>query len=366
VSLQTLKAAQGETRRGREPLADNIHTIFIFTIIFFSLNHLTMKRYLLFCAAILCFTRLHAQDIITLRNGAQVKAKVIKVDSFYVAYKNSVGVDTSISVFPRKKVLLINFADGTSTVFRKKYTKEHFLFMGINENFLTVKNNGAGYGISLGGGSYSESITSQSLGTPGLQVNYISYHELSPAVSFFNGEGLIYYHNKFTDIISNSSYSYFYPPYNGNGYGTDSTITNVNSLALFFHYIVGFRFNLDNNLYVSAALEPHIILLYNTLPLAYYTQTSYDSLGQVSSKSSGTIANSNTSTISALNINATIGIGYRLNASTPHPLCIEFDFSPNIFNSPLYFINTANNNESGINIMTFHRFTFELSLGYKF
>ena len=322
-----------------------------------------MKKYLLLCAVMFCFTKLYAQDIITLRNGDQLNVKVIKVDSFYITYKKSPQADTPINVLPRRKVLVINYNDGSRRVYRQKRIKEHFLFWGINENYL--QSNSTDYSLSLGSGGYNETISGQSFTFPGFQLNYISYHELSPIVSFFNGEGLIYYHNKFTNTITHTSLIY----YSEYGYETDSTIANVNSLGLFFHYIVGFRFNLGYNLYLSTSIEPHIVLYDNNLSSPpYYSQINYDSVGQVSSKSSEILPSSGTAIISALNINATFGIGYRFNASTPNPLCIEFDFSPNIFNSPLYFENSgfANDNEAGINVMTFHRYTFELSLGYKF
>jgi hypothetical protein len=238
------------------------------------------------------------------------------------------------------------------------HLREHFLFIGGNVNYLTVISLNSSYTFAppnvMDNGESHETITNIHSGLPGFQINFISYHKISSCLSYFNGEGFIYYHNKLDYGFYHTSDEQ--PGGGQNAYESDTTITYLNSQALFIHYILGLRFNLPCNIYINTAVEPHLLLLSNRQP-EEYSQSWYDSVGHVSSThdSSANIS----SIISAFNVNVIIGIGYRLLASHPHPICIEFNFTPSIFNNNSLF--SPNN----IGEMTLRRSAFELNIGLK-
>lgn len=237
-----------------------------------------------------------------------------------------------------------------------QHKREHFLFIGGNVSYLMVKNNPSGYEESPGSGSYNEYVTNLQQGLPGFQINCITFHQLSPSISYYNGVGYSFYHSQFNYNLYHSSH---YGPLYAEGYPieADSTITYMNSEAFYFHYIFGLRITLPCNFYIKFDIEPYVIIYTNQQSDKYFS-SSYDSTGNIISRYDSTGKNGNT--ISALNINTTIGVGYRLFASKPHPVCIEFNYSPDIFNSTILF------GLDNLGDMALHRYSFELNIGYKF
>jgi hypothetical protein len=258
-----------------------------------------------------------------------------------------------------------------------RFQREHFLFIGGNVDYLTVKTLNSSYNYSTvtpphapnGNYGYSishETITDLHSGLPGFQVNYISYHKVSSVFSYYNGEGFIFYHNEL-NYNQYHTYTPFY--YDGLSHGeyaneSDTTLNYINSEALFIHYILGCRISLPDNFYLNVAVEPHLIIFSNLQP-QQYSLTWYDSVGHVTSISDS--SGKYSTEISAFNINATLGIGYKFLISKQHSLCIEFNYCPNLFNSDILFdSNELGERINGLGEFTLYRYSFELNVGYKF
>lgn len=75
-----------------------------------------MKQYILIFAAMLPLT-LHAQDVITERNGQTIRGKVLAVTPREVSYKLDGNSDGATIVIPKNDVLSISYADGSSMNF---------------------------------------------------------------------------------------------------------------------------------------------------------------------------------------------------------------------------------------------------------
>ena len=59
---------------------------------------------------------IYAQDVITLRNGNEVKAKVTEINSSEIKYKRFDNLDGPTVVVPRDEVFVINYENGTREV----------------------------------------------------------------------------------------------------------------------------------------------------------------------------------------------------------------------------------------------------------
>ena len=62
-------------------------------------------------------TSVQAQDIITFRNGEQIKAKVTEISTSDIRYKEFEHIDGPTRVVTRAEVFAINYENGTREVF---------------------------------------------------------------------------------------------------------------------------------------------------------------------------------------------------------------------------------------------------------
>ncbi len=73
-----------------------------------------MKKISLLFAAILFFATLHAQDVITLKNGTQLRGTVTDVNLNTVKYQKAGGADTTTYSIAKSDVLVIDYKDGST------------------------------------------------------------------------------------------------------------------------------------------------------------------------------------------------------------------------------------------------------------
>ena len=67
----------------------------------------------------LCIVAMQAQDLITLRDGTDIQAKVLQVSPNEIKYKRTDNPDGPDFILPTANVLLIRYANGTNQVFEK-------------------------------------------------------------------------------------------------------------------------------------------------------------------------------------------------------------------------------------------------------
>lgn len=73
-----------------------------------------MKKFSLLVTGILFFVSLHAQDIITLKNGTQLRGKVVDVNIYDVKYIKENNADTSLQTVPKSDIIVIDYKDGST------------------------------------------------------------------------------------------------------------------------------------------------------------------------------------------------------------------------------------------------------------
>ena len=76
-------------------------------------NRVTLLIFILFLLGI---SSVYAQDVITLRNGDEIKAKVTEITSSEIRYKRFENLDGPTVVVPRAEVFAINYENGTREV----------------------------------------------------------------------------------------------------------------------------------------------------------------------------------------------------------------------------------------------------------
>ena len=77
-----------------------------------------MKRTLLsLLLSLLCMAAMQAQDLITLRDGTDIQAKVLQVSPDEIKYKRTDNPDGPDFILPTADVLLIRYANGANQVF---------------------------------------------------------------------------------------------------------------------------------------------------------------------------------------------------------------------------------------------------------
>ena len=77
-----------------------------------------MKRTLLsLLLPLLCMAAMQAQDLITLRDGTDIEAKVLQVSPDEIKYKRTDNPDGPEFFLPTADVLLIRYANGANQVF---------------------------------------------------------------------------------------------------------------------------------------------------------------------------------------------------------------------------------------------------------
>ena len=81
----------------------------------------------LFLAAIIC--SLAAQDLIVLKNGNMIEAKVLEISPTEIRYKDSSNLNGPTIVIPANSVLSIRYENGTSQVINTKAGTEPLMPM---------------------------------------------------------------------------------------------------------------------------------------------------------------------------------------------------------------------------------------------
>jgi hypothetical protein len=91
-----------------------------------------MKKISLLITGILFFATLHAQDIITLKNGTQLKGKVTDVSITDIKYKKAGSADSTTYVISKSDVLVIDYQDGSTLILNTLTPKDQ---AKLSENF---------------------------------------------------------------------------------------------------------------------------------------------------------------------------------------------------------------------------------------
>jgi|WetSurMetagenome_2_1015567.scaffolds.fasta_scaffold14827_3 hypothetical protein len=114
-----------------------------------------MKQLYLIFILLMMFPLLYSQDIITKRNGDQIKVKVIEINSETIKYKDFDFQDGPLRNIKISEVLLINYQNGSKDVFAKQEENSREVKDQPVEAKKVYKGNyfmiGTGYGISYGG-----------------------------------------------------------------------------------------------------------------------------------------------------------------------------------------------------------------------
>jgi len=72
-------------------------------------------KYLIF-VLLLSGASVYAQDIITLRNGDEIRARVLEISSSELRYKRFDNLEGPTIIVPRNDVFFINYEDGTREI----------------------------------------------------------------------------------------------------------------------------------------------------------------------------------------------------------------------------------------------------------
>ena len=64
-----------------------------------------------------CAFSVHAQDVITLKNGDEIKAKVTEISPSEIKYKQLDNLEGPTRVIEKEQVFFINYENGTREVF---------------------------------------------------------------------------------------------------------------------------------------------------------------------------------------------------------------------------------------------------------
>jgi hypothetical protein len=206
-----------------------------------------MKRFLIFIIAFL-FTGLCsiiAQDLVVLRDGNMIEAKVIEISSLEIRYKRFDNLEGPTIVIPKTEVLSIRYENGTTEVFNSPPTNQQavrtqttaidpdrFIF-GINANaggaigYAYSGGSGAGVNIELGKGNFNSEINLMiPAGGFGLLLTF-NYFAPSSIGGFYIGGGAGY-------IYTANTHSWFHP------YGS-----HINTLGL----NLGYKYVMSSGLY---------------------------------------------------------------------------------------------------------------------
>ena len=84
-----------------------------------------MKKLLLICILFQLAGTLMAQDIITTKEGKDIKAKVLEINSTEIKYLDFENLDGPTYVMNRSEVLIIHYQNGKNEVFYKDTTENN-------------------------------------------------------------------------------------------------------------------------------------------------------------------------------------------------------------------------------------------------
>jgi len=127
-----------------------------------------MKRFCIFLVMLLSvgICSVAAQDLIIMRDGNIIEAKVMEISPTEIGYKRFEHLDGPTIVIPASSVLSIRYENGTSQTIRSENTaidQDKFIF-GINANaggafnYFWEGSSGAGINIELGKGKFNSEI----------------------------------------------------------------------------------------------------------------------------------------------------------------------------------------------------------------
>ena len=77
-----------------------------------------MKELFIFLITVAGFLNSYGQDIITLKNGDEIKSKVLEVNPDLIKYKNWTNMDGPIYSIVKGDVFMIKYSNGTKDVFK--------------------------------------------------------------------------------------------------------------------------------------------------------------------------------------------------------------------------------------------------------
>lgn len=77
-----------------------------------------MKKLFVFLIAVVGFINSYAQDIITLKNGDEIKSKVLEVTPDLIKYKNWTNLEGPIYSIAKGDAFMIKYTNGTKDVFK--------------------------------------------------------------------------------------------------------------------------------------------------------------------------------------------------------------------------------------------------------
>ena len=82
-----------------------------------------MKRFIMSALAVLCAAvSVSAQDIITTKDGSDIKAKILEVNSNEVKYKKFNNLDGPTFTMPKSDILIVRYENGENEVFKTSKT----------------------------------------------------------------------------------------------------------------------------------------------------------------------------------------------------------------------------------------------------
>src|SRR5579872_3878246 len=95
---------------------------------------LMKKAIFLFFAFVICSIVTKAQDIITLTDGSQIQAKVLEINPSDIKYKDFNNPDGPVITIRKDGVSMIQYANGTKTLFNDPYNKNQTPATPYNRN----------------------------------------------------------------------------------------------------------------------------------------------------------------------------------------------------------------------------------------
>ena len=216
-----------------------------------------MNRYSVFFLMMCCAVTVYAQDVITLKNGDEIKAKVTEITSSEIKYKRYDNLDGPTVVAAKQDVFAINYENGTREVINAASTSSAPAARTATQS--TVMDNKMNFGVYANAGGLfthgpmigAELTKGKIIGDFGLHLNkfgtlsYTSAHQ----ESMDSGIGLFVGIKFFNPKPKGGFYAGFIFDYWTHKYSNDSGWKS-DSQGIAVMANVGYKFFLSSNLYL--------------------------------------------------------------------------------------------------------------------
>jgi hypothetical protein len=214
---------------------------------------------------------LHAQDTITMKDGTEIKAKVLEVNIHNIRYKRYDNIDGPVYTIDKNTVFMLKYANGTKDVFplqenspslSKSGKLRHFDYLAIDGGQAIMYNkttadlyNTPYWYVNENGGSYNGFVIGLTR-----QWGYFTTNR----TAFSIGAEIHTYNGKYTDNIGEVS-------------------DNIHVIAAGVPVTFSFTDTRTSNFYFEVTLSPGVRYTYHNISNTYYSYNYSSSESQTES-----------------------------------------------------------------------------------